>query len=434
MSNDQLYAMQAGRIETVFSAHRINARVWQATVSPRFVRFDVTTALGTRLSAAERLEEELAMSLGAQSVRVYRDRGVIYVEVPREGIKRSVDLQQILQHLAATKHHMPEATALLGIGEDGSPLMLRIPSPDVAHALIAGSTGSGKTELLRTIVASLAMRNPAGRLQCVLIDPKGYRLRPFAELPHVRTLATTADEAAVALEQCVGDMERRRHGALPRIIIVIDELADLVMTDARIVTSLTRITQRGREAGVHVLAATQRPAAALVGGMMKANFPVRLVGSVTSPEDAKVASGRGGTGAERLLGRGDFLLIARGDQTRFQAAYADDAELGQIVDAIGRVVRRPIAPAAPATDPGGVGSGVGIVAPAGLFPPALAIANPTPPHPTPPARTPLRSRYTRQQLRDFIAAANGSLSEAAQAAFSYKDSATLAIMREALED
>jgi DNA segregation ATPase FtsK/SpoIIIE-like protein len=95
--------------------------------------------------------------------------------------------------------------------------------------------------------------------------------------------------------------------------------------------ALTRLTQRGREAGIHVVAATQRPSAALVGGLMKANFPVRLVGSVVSPEDARVAAGVAGSAAERLLGRGDFLLVAKGQTIRFQAAYAADAELAAIV-------------------------------------------------------------------------------------------------------
>jgi S-DNA-T family DNA segregation ATPase FtsK/SpoIIIE len=97
---------------------------------------------------------------------------------------------------------------------------------------------------------------------------------------------------------------------------------------------VTRLTQRGREAGIHVVAATQRPSSALVGGMMKANFPVRLVGSVASPEDAKVASGLAGTEAERLLGRGDFLLVAKGQTIRFQAAYAAGSELGGILGRI----------------------------------------------------------------------------------------------------
>ena len=144
--------------------------------------------------------------------------------------------------------------------------------------------------------------------------------------------------AAVAtLEAVVAEMGRRdRAGrSLPRLVVAVDELADLLQTGGKgVAEALTRLTQRGREAGIHVVAATQRPSAALVGGLMKANFPVRLVGSVVSPEDAKVAAGMPGTEAERLLGRGDFLLVAKGQTIRFQAAYAGEGELAGIVEGI----------------------------------------------------------------------------------------------------
>src|SRR5574343_652408 len=129
MSNTQ-YEMMAGRIETVFAAHKVAARVWQATVTPRFVRFDVTTALGTKLAAAERLDEEIAMSLGASTVRVYRDRGVIHVEVPRE-TPRQVLLAELLTRIKT----VPPMCAALGMDGEGGPLLLRIDSPDVAHVL-----------------------------------------------------------------------------------------------------------------------------------------------------------------------------------------------------------------------------------------------------------------------------------------------------------
>jgi len=123
--------------------------------------------------------------------------------------------------------------------------------------------------------------------------------------------------------------------------VAVDELAELLVTGGPEVGDLLqRLTQRGREAGVHVVAATQRPSAALVGGMMKANFPVRLVGSVVSAEDARVAAGVSGTEAERLLGRGDFLLVAKGEVIRFQAAYAGAGEVGGIVGRIREGGRR----------------------------------------------------------------------------------------------
>ena len=349
MSNRK-YELQAARIESVLGAHKVPARVWQATVTPRFVRFDVTTALGTKLTKVSSLAEELAFSLGARDTRVYREGGVLHVEVPRE-TPRAVELLALCGRLS----NVPAMCAVLGVDDGGVPLLLRLDSPDVAHVLLAGATGSGKTALARTLLLSLAMHNHPGRLQMVLIDPKGRGLAPLADLPHLwqgmGRLSQAASQnwpapggatgqpgvvqdvatAAGLLDLVVAEMERRDAAgcALPRLIVAIDELADLLTTGGKAVAeALTRLTQRGREAGIHVLAATQRPAAALVGGMMKANFPVRLVGSVTSPEDAKVAAGIAGTHAERLLGRGDFLLVAKGQVIRFQAAYVSASEMG----------------------------------------------------------------------------------------------------------
>jgi S-DNA-T family DNA segregation ATPase FtsK/SpoIIIE len=326
------YELQAARIETVLSAHKVSARVWQATVTPRFVRFDVTTALGTRLNKVSNLAEELAFSLGARATRVYREGGVLHVEVPRE-TPRMVELLALCSRLTT----IPPNCAVLGVDEAGIPLLLRLDSPDVAHVLLAGTTGSGKTALLRTLLVSLAMHNHPGRLQIVLIDPKGRGLAPLTGLPHVwqeRGVVQEVSQATAILEALLQEMDRRDQvrQSLPRIVVGLDELADLLVTGGKpVAEALTRLTQRGREAGIHIVAATQRPSAALVGGLMKANFPVRLVGSVVSPEDAKVAAGLAGTEAERLLGRGDFLLVAKGQVIRFQAAYVASPELQTIV-------------------------------------------------------------------------------------------------------
>ena len=327
----QKYELQAARIESVLTAHKVPARVWQATVTPRFVRFDVTTALGTKLTRVSGLAEELAFSLGARSARIYREGGVLHVEVPRE-TPRLVGLLALCGRLSS----VPPCCGVLGVDEGGVPLLLRLDSPDVAHVLLAGTTGSGKTALARTLLLSLAMHNHPGHLQLVLLDPKGRGFAPLAGLPHVwrgQGVVQEVSQAAATLAALVSEMERRdRCGCrLPRLVVAIDELADLLQTGgAPVSAALTRLTQRGREAGLHVVAATQRPAAALVGGLVKANFPIRLVGSVTSAEDAKVATGLAGTEAERLLGRGDFLLVAKGSVIRFQAAYADGAELASI--------------------------------------------------------------------------------------------------------
>ncbi len=245
-----------------------------------------------------------------------------------------------LVELCAKLGTVPACCAVLGVEEGGGPLLLRIDSPDVAHVLVAGTTGSGKTALLRTLLLSLAMHNHPGHLQFVLIDPKGRGLAGLAGLPHMwRQMGIVQQQAATAatLAAVVTEMERRDQAGvrLPRLVVAIDELADLLQVGGRAVAdTLQRLTQRGREAGIHVIAATQRPAATQVDGAVKANFPVRLVGSVTCAEDARVASGVAGTGAERLLGRGDFLVIAKGQVVRFQAAYADGAALAAVIEQI----------------------------------------------------------------------------------------------------
>jgi len=348
---------QADRIEMVLASHKVPARVTGGTVTPRLVRFHLATPLGVKVRKVAGLGEEIALSLGAPSCRVYRHQGQVEVEVPREKgqVVRLLPLcQKLAVHCqgsgpscgraqgtpppARGRASLPPATALLGLDAEGVPLLLRLPSPNVAHVLIAGTTGSGKTALARTIVASLALFNPQRQLQLVLVDPKGRGFLPFHDLPHLlRPPVQRVDEARDVLERLVAEMERRDEQGRcePRLVLVLDELADLVQVGGREVEALlTRLTQRGREAGIHLVACTQKPAASVIGSLVKSNFPVRLVGSVASPEDAKVATGLAGSGAERLLGQGDFLVVAKGQVTRMQAAYASEADLGVIVDGL----------------------------------------------------------------------------------------------------
>jgi DNA segregation ATPase FtsK/SpoIIIE, S-DNA-T family len=220
---------------------------------------------------------------------------------------------------------VPPVTASLGITDDGRPLLLRLTSPDVAHVLVAGATGSGKTELMRSLLVSLALTNRQSRLQLALIDPKSRGFRPLAGLPHViGDVASDPASALALLERLVAEMERRdrEQVATPNIVVAVDELLDLLATGGKAVESaLTRLCQRGREAGIHVVAGAQKPSASALGSMLKANFPVRAVGRVGSADDARVAAGVSGTGAEKLLGRGDFILVATGQTIRFQAAW-----------------------------------------------------------------------------------------------------------------
>ena len=325
----RLLEYQAERIEMVLASHKVASHVYRGTVTPRFVRFELVPMVGTKVSRIKGLGEEIALSLGIPSCRVSRQNGKINVEIPRE-TPRTVKLLALCRRLA----EIPPCTAVLGLDDEGTPLLLRLPSADVAHVLIAGRTGSGKTEVARTMIASLAMYNRLGEVQLVLIDPKGRGFATFADLPHLLyPMVEDVEGASEVLKRLVAEMERRdrEKATQPQVVVFIDELADLMMVGGKEMEHLlTRLLQRGRGAGIHIVACVQKPTVAIIGSLVKSNFPVRIVGSVASPEDAKVASGLAGTGAERLLGRGDFLVIAQGQVMRLQAAYVSSQEIGKL--------------------------------------------------------------------------------------------------------
>jgi S-DNA-T family DNA segregation ATPase FtsK/SpoIIIE len=359
MTKKKNLEFQADRIEAVLHVHKVPARVTGGTVTPRWVRFRVIPAVGAKISQLKGLHAEIAAALDVADCRITRKGAMVSVEVPRDD-PTPVRFLPLYRQMVETPGQIgwPSYTVLLGLSEDGVPLMMRIPSPDVAHVLIAGTTGSGKTVLLQGMTASLAMRNPppwpgeVDPLALVLIDPKGEAFAPFRGLPHLaRPVITTIEEAQEAIRSLARLMDRRCaqvsrlleqerfpqtqtiHALRrPLVMLMIDELVDIVMqADSTTLKQLTRLLQRGRDAGIHVIAATQKPISAVLGPLVKANFPVRIVGRVTSIEDGRTASGWSGTGAERLLGRGDFILVA-GRLYRFQACMVTYEELVRIVD------------------------------------------------------------------------------------------------------
>lgn len=322
--------MQADRIEAVLGRHKISGRVEGGIVTPRLVQFKLATQLGTKVAKVASLAEEIAQALGSREARVYRDGTAINVEVPRP------DPQPVrLLPLCTRMTTVPPLAAVLGVDESGTPLVLRLSSPSVSHVLLAGTTGSGKTALARTFLTSMAMFNRQGDLQMILIDPKGRGFRPLERLPHVLNgVQDTLELAQAALRWVVGEMERRDQECIsrPAIVVAIDELADLIQVGGKpLEAAISRIAQRGREAGIHLVACTQKPTAALIGGAIKANFPVRLVGLVAGADEARYATGVSNSGAEKLDGKGDFLLVAGGEVVRFQAAWLGRTDMDVVV-------------------------------------------------------------------------------------------------------
>jgi S-DNA-T family DNA segregation ATPase FtsK/SpoIIIE len=337
----QVLEYQADQIELVLNSHRVPGCVIGGVVTPRWVSYRVMPEISTKISRIVALSEELALRLGAQRVRITRQGPAVQIDVPRED-GQVVRLLNLCQGLS----EVPKQSAILGLDETGLPLLLRLPSPEVAHVLVAGTTGSGKTALARCMALSLAMHNRLGQIQMLFIDPKGNGFGPFTAfngdgvaLPHLlRPAVRDVHQAIFLLGEMVEEMVRRDRQNIsePRVVIFIDEVADLMEQGGKAIDRLmTRLTQRGRSAGLHIIACTQKPLVASIGSLTRSNFPVRLVGSVASADDAKIAAGIPGTGAEKLLGRGDFLLVAKGNVTRFQAAYINEQEIKQIVSRMG---------------------------------------------------------------------------------------------------
>ena len=320
---------QADCIEALLARHRTPGIVQHGIITPRYIQFSVQPHPDARVSKITGLAEEIALALGCRQVRIARQGYLIQVEVPRRE-PSPVKLVPLCERLPKT----PLMAAVLGVEDSGGPLLLRLNAPDVVHVLVAGTTGSGKTALARTMLVSVALRYRPADVQLVIIDPKGRGFASLRNLPHVREYVAGDSAAAVTqLTRLVAEMESRdRQGvSRPILMVVVDELADLLQTggkDAEM--ALNRLAQRGREAGIHLVACTQKPSAALLGSSMKANFPVRLVGAAASREEARCASGITNSGAEKLEGKGDFLLIAKGESIRFQAAWMSEKNVAEL--------------------------------------------------------------------------------------------------------
>lgn len=311
----------ADRIEAVLREGRAPATVVGGKMMPGFVEMLLRPSPGTKVNQVRALQADIALAVGNSNVRIAQSGTHLAIQIARES-REPVRLSSLMVQLG----DIPRYTAVLGLSEDGAPLLARLSSPDVGHLLIAGTTGSGKTSLAHSILLSLCDRHRPRELGLIVLDPKHRERDDFnraIEKHLLMPIARTGEEVVGAVNKVVDAMEKRFADVdpSPRIVVYADELADLCQTGGEgLIEAFTRIAQRGREPGIHLLACTQKPSSKAIGSLLKANLPLRLVGRVMSSEDARMAAGISGSGAEKLNGCGDFIAITGTKTIRFQAA------------------------------------------------------------------------------------------------------------------
>jgi DNA segregation ATPase FtsK/SpoIIIE, S-DNA-T family len=311
----------ADRIEAVLRERHAPATVVGGKVMPGFIEMLLRPAPGTKVNQVKALQADIALAVGKSNVRIAQSGTHLAIQIARES-REPVRLSMLMGQL----NELPPYTAVLGLSEDGAPLLARLSAPDVGHVLIAGSTGSGKTSLAQSMIVSLCEHHRPRELGLIVLDPKRRDNDVFMKSISRHLLlpvARTREEVAFAVNKVIETMDKRAADAepLPRILVYADELADLCQVGGEeLIAALTRIAQRGREPGIHLVACTQKPSAKAIGSLLKANLPLRLVGRVTSTEDARMAAGVSGSGAERLNGCGDFIAVSGTRTIRFQAA------------------------------------------------------------------------------------------------------------------
>jgi S-DNA-T family DNA segregation ATPase FtsK/SpoIIIE len=380
-------------LETALAAHGVETRLVAATVGPSVTRYELELGPGVKVQKVTALQRDIAYALAAADVRILAPipgKSAIGVEVPNRQ-RQTVTLGDILGSPEATAARHPLEVAA---GRDiaGRPVLINL--GEMPHLLIAGATGSGKSSCINSMLTSILMRATPDQVRLILIDPKRVELGHYTGLPHLLTApVTNPKKAANALHWAVQEMERRydllaevgmrditgynaafdrgelsdgpdgappglggtarefsdegsgaateppdaepivsRYTRLPFIVVVVDELNDLMMVAARDVEeSICRIAQMARAVGIHLVLATQRPSVDVITGLIKANIPSRLAFAVSSLADSRVVLDQ--PGAERLIGKGDMLLLTASSSQarRIQGPWADEEDIRKIV-------------------------------------------------------------------------------------------------------
>ncbi|ELV2651039.1 DNA translocase FtsK [Staphylococcus pseudintermedius] len=348
-------------LNNAFYYFNVPAEVVNVVEGPSVTRFELSVERGVKVSRITALQDDIKMALAAKDIRIEAPipgTSLVGIEVPNPHTTK-VNISSILSH-PAFKNAESKLTVAMGNRINNEPLLMDIAK--TPHALIAGATGSGKSVSINSILISLLYRNHPEELRLLLIDPKMVELAPYNGLPHlVAPVITDVKAATQSLKWAVDEMERRfklfahhhvrnisafnnkvnYNQRIPKIVIVIDELADLMMMAPQDVEqSIARLAQKARACGIHMLVATQRPSVNVITGLIKANIPTRIAFMVSSSVDSRTILDSGG--AERLLGYGDMLYLGSGmnKPIRVQGTFVSDEEIDQVVEFI-RAQREP---------------------------------------------------------------------------------------------
>ncbi len=346
-------------LENALETFNINAKVTKIIVGPSVTRYELEMPVGVPVKKILAHQDDIALNLASNGdIRIEAPipgRSVVGIEVPNDKIS-TVGIKEILSSKEFQEAKSPLSFAL---GKEISGAIRICNLAKMPHLLVAGSTGSGKSVCLNSIIISMLYKSSPEDLKLILIDPKRVEFSMYNELPHLMlpNVITETDKAVNALTWAVNEMERRyglfqeskarnldeynstqavlsgQTKKLPFIVIIIDELADLMMLAKKdIEEKIMRLAQKARAAGIHLILATQRPSVNVITGTIKANFPSRIAFAVTSYVDSKTILDA--SGAEKLLGKGD-MLYAPSDQaepTRIQGCYIDGKEVDNVVE------------------------------------------------------------------------------------------------------
>ncbi|WP_455485482.1 DNA translocase FtsK [Gemella sp.] len=340
-------------LQSTFNNFGIEVKIVKAIVGPSITQFQILPTPGTKVSKIVNLSNDIALNLAAKDVRIEAPipgKSLIGIEIPNT-VNELVTMKEVFVN---DEDNSPLSVAL-GKDVSGESIFTRIDK--TPHLLIAGSTGSGKSVCVNTIITSILLKNKPDKVKLIMIDPKMVELSIYDGIPHLLTsVVTDPIKAADVLHKVVLEMENRYrefararvrnmegynkiaakdpdYKELPYIVVIIDELADLMMVSSKEVEeSIARIAQKARAAGIHMIIATQRPSVDVITGVIKTNIPSRIAFAVSSSIDSRTILDK--AGAETLLGKGDMLYLSADSSkpVRIQGAFLSDEEVEKVVD------------------------------------------------------------------------------------------------------